>query len=106
MPDDEVFQPLEGTLKPPNGDRVTQAALYKALYDMDQGLSRRFTVFLEIVAGLREDLEEHRADGHPKARREETVRAEINLDAKKAAVAAGLIAFATAAVVLVTAGGI
>ena len=109
MPDaaeqDDIFQP---TIAPSNGDRVTQATLYKALYELDQGLSRRFTVFLEVVAGIQEDVshvrddfETHREDGHPKAQYEETVRAEIGLDTKKAAVIAGLAAFATSVVLLV-----
>ena len=90
---EDVFPPFESTLEPPNGERVTQATLYRTLYEMDQGLGRRFTAFLEIMVGLREDFEEHRKDGHPKVQREETVRERLKLEAKQVALLGGFVAF-------------
>ncbi len=55
----------ESSVAPPNGKKVTSAELYKALYDLDQGLSRRFTVILDAINAGRDDLEDHRKnDGH------------------------------------------
>ena len=76
----------------PNGERVTLGKLYQALYDLDQGISERFT---ELIVGqnqLRRDFERHREDGHPIVSQAEQVK----LDTKKAAIAAGLLALLTA----------
>ena len=98
----------ECNIAPPNGERVTQATLYKALYDLDQGLNTRLTAILAVVVGtqdvsgqLREDFEEHRKDGHPQNQRAEVVKEEIKLDAKKAAIVASLITLVTVATTLV-----
>ena len=79
------------TIDAPNGEKVTQAQLYKGLYDLDQGLSERFTVVLEAINGLRSDYRQHTADGHPFTQRAEVIKEEIKLDAKKAAIVAALL---------------
>jgi len=53
-----------GHVAPPNGHKVTNAELYKALYDLDQGLSRRFTAVTESINGVRADISAHIRDGH------------------------------------------
>jgi hypothetical protein len=102
--DDQVPPTFDTVLTPPNGERVTQAVLYKALYDLDQGLSSRFTVVMDAILSterqatqLRSDFEGHRQDGHPHTARAEIIREEIKLDGKKAAVAAGFLAVMAAA---------
>jgi len=51
----------ENSVAPPNGNgKVSTAELYKALYDLDQGLSRRFTTVLDAINDGRNDLEDHR----------------------------------------------
>ncbi len=52
----------ESSVAPPNGKKVSSAELYKALYDLDQGLSRRFTTVLEAINAGRDDLEDHRTN--------------------------------------------
>jgi hypothetical protein len=86
---------------PPNG-RVSQRDLYKALYDLDQGLGERFTSMYDGMNDiadrlyqLRADFEGHRGDGHPFTQKAEIVKEEIKLDAQKAAIVTaflGLIA--------------
>lgn len=109
---DEPTPQFEPTISPPNGERVTAAALYKALYDLDLGLSARQTVILEAIndgadrtAQLRTDLETHRSDGHPYTVRAEIAKAEMKLDAKKAAVLGALLTLTTAVVTYVGAMG-
>jgi hypothetical protein len=106
----------ECNVSPPNGERITQATLYKALYDLDQGLSSRLTTILDVVVcaqdaalQLREDFEAHREDGHPQNRQAETVREEIKLDTKKAAIVASVLTLLTVVTTLLLAaisGGI
>src|SRR3990172_6232829 len=94
MPDSpDVFPPFKSSPEPLNGERVTLARLYEELYNLDQGLGKRFTTFLEIMVGLREDFEEHRKDGHPKIQREETVREKLKLEAKQVALLGGFVTF-------------
>ena len=50
----------ESSVAPPNGERVTNSQLYKALYELDQGLSRRFTTMLDAINLGREDLDDHK----------------------------------------------
>ena len=51
----------ENSVAPPNGNgKVSTAELYRALYDLDQGLSRRFTTVLDAINDGRDDLEDHR----------------------------------------------
>lgn len=94
--------PNGGSISPPNGDRVTQADLYKALYNLDQGLSERYTSIasdiregVSLVRQLRQDFEKHREDGHPSYDRSSIVKEEIRLDAKKAALGTALLGFLT-----------
>jgi hypothetical protein len=105
---DEETPTFEPVLKAPNSDRVTQAVLYKALYELDQGLSDRFTTVMDAILSaqalatqLRADFEVHRIDGHPYNQRAEVIKEEIKLDAKKAAVVAGMLATMTAAFTVV-----
>lgn len=99
-------------IPPPNGERVTQAQLYKALYDLDQGLSRRHTTVLDTMNEIRstissvshgvnilgEAYRQHTADGHPQINREATIREEIKLDTRKAALGAAALGVLTAIV--------
>jgi hypothetical protein len=109
MPDDTESPPtFEPVLAPPNGERVTQALLYKSLYELDQGLSERFTTVMDAILGaqdlavqLRADFEGHRNDGHPFNQRAEIIKEEIRLDGKKAAIAAGVLAVMAAAFTVV-----
>mgnify|MGYP001587213736 CR=1 FL=1 len=89
-----------GNIPAPNGERVTNLALYEALYKLDQGISERFT---ELIVGqnqLRRDFERHREDGHPITSQAE----QIKLDTKKAAIGAGLLGLLT--VIVAVAGKI
>jgi len=56
----------ENSVAPPNGNgKVSTAELYRALYELDQGLSRRFTTVLDAINAGRDDLEDHkRNDRH------------------------------------------
>ena len=90
------------TIPPPNGERVTQALLYETLYTLDQALAARFTAIMESITsvgrqvqGVTSDLASHKADGHPFTQKSETIREEIRLDTKKAALAAALVAALT-----------
>ena len=61
----------ESSIAPPNGNgRVSTAELYRALYELDQGLSRRFTTVLDAINAGRDDLEDHRKnDSHGSGKR-------------------------------------
>lgn len=73
----EMTESNDGSVAPPNGNgKVSTAELYKALYNLDQGLSRRFTTVLDAINLGREDLDEHKARPHV-------------VDNKKVAAAAG-----------------
>ena len=85
---------MKSSVTPPNGDRVTQAQLYQALYDLDQNMAEAFTQVHEGLNDLRGDLSNHAADGHPYTQKAETVREEIRLDARKMGVLGGLLAIA------------
>ncbi len=81
-------------IEKPNGKKVTQAQLYKALYQLDQNVAEAITAVHDTLNGLRESFEGHRADGHPYTDKAEVVKEEIRLDAKKAGLATGILALA------------
>ena len=82
-------------VSPPNGNNVTNAELYKTLYQMDQRLAERDTALISMVGGLRTDFSNHAKDGHPWTQTSEVVQEELRLDAKKAGVVAAVLAFVT-----------
>ncbi len=70
-----LFEPV---LEPPekHNGRVSQAELYRSLYELDLGLSKRMTVVLEAINDgrdetqqLRSDLESHRQNHPEQAKR-------------------------------------
>ena len=96
-----MTQPANGGTVPEiNGRKVTQADLYKALYDLSGQVGERFNRVEDLIidngksilmtTGL---LDAHRSDGHPFTQTAEIAKAELKLDTKKAALAAVVIAF-------------
>ncbi|KKM03713.1 hypothetical protein LCGC14_1771690 [marine sediment metagenome] len=88
----------ESSVAPPNGNgKVSTAELYRALYDLDQGLSRRFTTVLDAINAGRDDLEDHRKNDRHGSDKRVTVAAgggAIGLLAVIAAIAAKLFGVA------------
>jgi len=78
---------------------VTTANLYDALFQLDKGISERFTTLQDSINGLHERQTTHDAR-HTQEQASVVVARQIKLDAKKAGVA-GLLA--SAAVVVVAA---
>lgn len=109
MPD-KIDETLTNSyVTPLNGERVTSAMLYKALYDLDQGLAARFTSInssinsaSEAIADVRIRFASHASDGHPYTQRAEIIKQEITLDAKKTAVVAALLTIVTTALTILT----
>ena len=93
---------LGGYVQPPNGDKVTQAMLYQALYDLDQGLGKRFTSIADSINLISEAIQNHMKDGHPFTDRAAVVKEEIKLDTRKAAVVAALLGVGTVSLTLIT----
>ncbi len=81
-------------LNKPNGKKVSQAELYKALYQLDQNVAEAITAVHDAINGLRESFEGHRADGHPYTDKATIIKEQIGLDAKKAGLATGILAVA------------
>ena len=81
----------------PNGERVTQAQLYTALYQLDQNMAEAFTAVHEGLNDLRGSFENHRSDGHPFTRQAEVVLAKHGVDGKKVAFRTGILALAATA---------
>ena len=81
-------------LEKPNGKKVTQAQLYKALYQLDQNVAEAITAVHDAINNLTGSFEEHRSDGHPYTDRAAVVKEQIGLDAKKAGLATGILAVA------------
>ena len=89
-----------GVIPEANGKKVTQADLYKALYELSGQIGERFNRVEDLIidnsksilmtAGL---LDAHRADGHPFTQAAEIAQAKLKLDTKKAALAAVVVAF-------------
>ena len=99
----ENEQHFEPTVAPHNGKRVTTADLYRALYELDQGLSRRQTVIFEAIndgadraAQLRTDFEGHREDGHPFTGLARIEQSRLSLSIKKVGLTAAIVTFLTA----------
>lgn len=84
-------------LNKPNGERVTQGQLYKALYQLDQNMAEAFTAVHEALNDVRGALEKHREDGHPYTQVAEVALAKHRLDGKKVAFRTGILALAATA---------
>lgn len=78
----------------PNGERVTQAQLYTALYQLDQNMAEAFTAVHKGLNDIRGDFEKHREDGHPFTKVAEIALAKHGLDGKKVALRTGVLALA------------
>lgn len=85
---------MKSSVTPPNGDRVTQAQLYQALYQLDQNMAEAFTEVHGALNDIRGDFSTHTADGHPYTQKAEVVKAELRLDGKKVALRTGVLALA------------
>ncbi len=78
----------------PNGKKVTQAQLYKALYQLDQNVAEAITSVHDAINNLTGSFEEHRKDGHPFTRVAEVALAKHGVDGKKVAFRTGILALA------------
>ncbi len=81
-------------LAKPNGKKVSQAELYKALYRLDQNVAEAITTVHDAINGLRDSFEGHRADGHPYTKEAEVKLAEHRVDGKMVAFRTGILALA------------
>lgn len=79
--------------------RVTTASLYDALFQLDKGISERFTSIQDSINGLHERMTVHERE-HNSELASVTVDKQIKLDAKKAGIGA---AIASSLVVLLAA---
>jgi hypothetical protein len=74
MPDNTDETP--GTLAPPNGGAVTNADLYRTLYELDRGLGERFTSLGNSINGVGERITQHIKEGHAEIEREISQKAD------------------------------
>ncbi len=81
-------------LKKPNGKKVSQAELYKGLYQLDQNVAEAITAVHDALNGLRESFEGHRADGHPYTKAAEVKLAEHKVTGGVIAFRSGILALA------------
>ena len=81
-------------LNKPNGKKVSQAELYKALYQLDQNVAEAITAVHDSINNLRESFEGHRADGHPYTREAEVELAKHGVNGKRVAFRTGILALA------------
>ena len=78
----------------PNGKRVTQAQLYKALYQLDQNVAEAITAVHDAITNLTGSFESHRADGHPFTQEAKVQLAKHGVDGKRIAFLTGILALA------------
>lgn len=76
--------------------RVTNANVYDAIFQMDKGVSERFTAMTLSINGLGERMTAH-DERHTASERASIVATEIKLDAKKVGIGAIFVSLLTVA---------
>ncbi len=84
-------------LNKPNGKKVTQAQLYKALYQLDQNVAEAITAVHDAINNLTGSFEDHRKDGHPFKQEAQVALAKHGVDGRKVAFRTGILALAATA---------
>ncbi len=80
--------------------KVTTEKLYDSLFQLDKGISERFTTLQDSINGLHERMTTHEA-AHTVSEQVVSQERQIKLDARKGAIGAGVASF-----LLVVAGAI